>query len=140
MESIRKADTARDGRTLSGAVAPPVELPHLLCGVWWSRAVCDALKPARHESFRCSGEREAAPRAAGRGDDVAVTVEKALELIGTGDSVQDAVTEALDRARMTLEGITGFEVVRISGTVDDATTEYRVELRVWFVLRERMHG
>ena len=29
---------------------------------------------------------------------------------------------------------------RISGTVDDATTEYRVELRVWFVLRERMHG
>jgi len=24
--------------------------------------------------------------------------------------------------------------------VDDATTEYRVELRVWFVLRERMHG
>ena len=99
-----------------------------------------APKPARHESSRCSGEREAAPRAAGRRDDVAVTVEKALELIGTGDSVQDAVTEALDRARMTLEGITGFEVVRISGTVDDATTEYRVELRVWFVLRDRMHG
>jgi flavin-binding protein dodecin len=95
---------------------------------------------ARHEPPRCSGEREAAPRGAGRRDDVAVTVEKALELIGTGDSVQDAVTEALDRARMTLEGITGFEVVRISGTVDDATTEYRVELRVWFVLRERMHG
>src|SRR5438128_1508164 len=67
-------------------------------------------------------------------------VEKALELIGTGDSVQDAVTEALDRARMTLEGITGFEVTRISGVVDGATTEYRVELRVWFVLRERMHG
>src|SRR5689334_21466361 len=89
---------------------------------------------------RCSGEREAAPRQAGCRDDVAVTVEKALELIGTGDSVQDAVTEALDRARMTLEGITGFEVVRISGTVDDAATEYRVELRVWFVLRERMHG
>ena len=41
---------------------------------------------------------------------------------------------------MTLEGITGFEVARISGTVDGATTEYRVELRVWFVLRERMHG
>ena len=70
----------------------------------------------------------------------AVTVEKAVELIGTGDSVQDAVTEALDRAHMTLEGITGFEVTRISGTVDGATTEYRVELRVWFVLRERMHG
>jgi len=69
-----------------------------------------------------------------------VTVQKALELIGTGDSLQDAVSEALDRARMTLEGITGFEVTRISGAVDGATTEYRVELRVWFELRERMHG
>ena len=69
-----------------------------------------------------------------------MTVQKAVELIGTGDSVQDAVTEALDRARMTLEGITGFEVTRISGAVDGAATEYRVEVRVWFVLRERMHG
>ncbi len=67
-------------------------------------------------------------------------MEKAVELIGTGDSVQDAVAEALDRARMSLEGITGFEVTRISGVVDGATTEYRVEMRVWFVLRERMHG
>jgi flavin-binding protein dodecin len=97
-------------------------------------------EPRAPRTVSRSGEREAAPRWAGHRDDVSVTVEKALELIGTGDSVQDAVTEALDRARMTLEGITGFEVVRISGTVDDATTEYRVELRVWFVLRERMHG
>jgi flavin-binding protein dodecin len=74
------------------------------------------------------------------GDAPEVTVEKAVELIGTGDSVQDAVAEALDRARMSLEGITGFEVTRISGVVDGATTEYRVEMRVWFVLRERMHG
>ena len=69
-----------------------------------------------------------------------MTVQKAVELIGTGDSVQDAVTEALDRARLTLEGITSFEVTRISGTLEGAVTEYRVELRVWFVLLERMHG
>jgi flavin-binding protein dodecin len=69
-----------------------------------------------------------------------MTVQKAVELSGTGDSIQEAVTEALDRARMTLEGITGFEVVRISGTVEGAGAEYRVELRVWFDLRERMHG
>ena len=69
-----------------------------------------------------------------------MTVQKAVELIGTGDSVQEAVTEALDRARMTLEGINGFEVTRISGAVDGAGAEYRVELRVWFDLRERMHG
>jgi flavin-binding protein dodecin len=70
----------------------------------------------------------------------AMAVQKAVELIGTGDSVQDAVTEALDRARMSLEGITGFEVTRISGAVDGGGAEYRVELRVWFELRERMHG
>jgi len=69
-----------------------------------------------------------------------MTVRKAVELIGTGDSLQEAVTEALDRARMTLEGIAGFEVTRISGTVEGAGTEYQVELRVWFDLRERMHG
>jgi flavin-binding protein dodecin len=69
-----------------------------------------------------------------------MTVQKAVELIGTGDTVQDAVTEALDRARISLEGITGFEVKHISGVVNGAATEYQVELRVWFVLRERMHG
>jgi flavin-binding protein dodecin len=69
-----------------------------------------------------------------------MSVQKAVELIGTGDSLQDAVDEALDRARLTLEGITGFEVAHIAGAVNGATTEYRVELRVWFDLRERMHG
>ena len=77
---------------------------------------------------------------AGRRDDVAVSVQKAIELIGSGETMQDAVTEALDRARMTLEGITGFEVHRISGAVDGAVDQYSVELKVWFTLRERMHG
>jgi flavin-binding protein dodecin len=69
-----------------------------------------------------------------------VTVQKAIELIGEGDSIQDAVTEALDRARLTLEGVSGFDVRQISGTVDGSRTTYRVELRVWFTLLERMHG
>jgi flavin-binding protein dodecin len=69
-----------------------------------------------------------------------VTVQKAIELIGTGDSIQDAVTEALDRARLTLEGVTGFDVQQISGALEGARTVYRVELRVWFTLLERMHG
>jgi flavin-binding protein dodecin len=68
-----------------------------------------------------------------------MTVQKAVDLIGTGDSIQDAVTEALDRARLSLEGITAFEVQRVSGTVDGADTAYRVELRVWFTLLERLH-
>ena len=69
-----------------------------------------------------------------------MSVQKAVELIGTGDSIQDAVTEALDRARLSLEGITSFEVQRISGVLEGAGAAYQVELRVWFTLLERMHG
>jgi flavin-binding protein dodecin len=69
-----------------------------------------------------------------------VTVQKAIDLIGTGDTIQDAVTEALDRARLTLEGITAFEVSTITGVVDGSAAAYRVELRIWFTLLERMHG
>ena len=67
-------------------------------------------------------------------------VQKALELTGTGSSVEDAVSEALDRARLTLEAITRFEVVGISGTVDGSRPHYDVEIKVWFTLLERMHG
>ena len=69
-----------------------------------------------------------------------MTVQKAIDLIGTGDTIQDAVTEALDRARLTLEGITTFEVRTITGVVDGSAAAYRVELRIWFTLLERMHG
>lgn len=69
-----------------------------------------------------------------------MTVQKAVELIGTGPTIQDAVTEALDRARLTLDGITAFEMADVSGVVDGDAVEYRVQLRVWFTLLERMHG
>lgn len=67
-----------------------------------------------------------------------MTVQKSIELIGSGDSIQGAIEEALDRARLSLEGMTSFEVVRISGTVDGPV--YRVQLTVWFDLLERLHG
>jgi flavin-binding protein dodecin len=70
----------------------------------------------------------------------AVTVQKAVELVGTGASIQDAVTEALDRARMTLDGITSFELANVTGVLEGASVEYRVELRIWFTLLERIHG
>ena len=69
-----------------------------------------------------------------------MAVQKAVELTGTGATIQEAVGEALDRARLSLEGITSFDVQRIFGEVDGADTIYRVELRVWFTLLERMHG
>lgn len=69
-----------------------------------------------------------------------MTVQKAVELTGTGASVEDAVGEALDRARLTLDGITAFDVRQVSGIVEGDRTTFRVELRVWFTLLERMHG
>jgi flavin-binding protein dodecin len=69
-----------------------------------------------------------------------VAVQKTIELAGTGDTVEDAVQEALDRAQSTLEGVTSFEVREISGIVEDGRTVFRVELRVWFTLLERLHG
>jgi len=69
-----------------------------------------------------------------------VAVQKRIELAGTGDTVEDAVQEALDRAQSTLEGITSFEVREISGSIEDGRTVFRVELRVWFTLLERLHG
>jgi len=69
-----------------------------------------------------------------------VSVQKAIDLNGSGETIQDAVAEALDRARLSLEGITSFEVQRISGVVDESSTTYQVELKVWFTLLERMHG
>ena len=59
--------------------------------------------------------------------------------VGTPEA-EDAVAEALDRARLSLEGIAAFEVQRISGAVDGSATTYEVQLRVWFTLLERMHG
>jgi len=67
-------------------------------------------------------------------------VQKAIDLSGSGETIQDAVSEALDRARETLEGITRFEVQDISGIVEGPRTQYQVEIKVWFTVLERMHG
>ena len=69
-----------------------------------------------------------------------MAVEKAVDLVGTGASIEEAVDEALDRAELTLEGITSFDVVNVSGVMQGSRVVYRVRLRVWFTLLERMHG
>ncbi|HYT09073.1 MAG TPA: dodecin family protein [Mycobacteriales bacterium] len=69
-----------------------------------------------------------------------MAVQKAVELTGTGTSVEDAVTEALDRAGLTLQGITSFEVRRVAGSVEGSRVTWQVEVRVWFTLLEPVHG
>jgi dodecin len=69
-----------------------------------------------------------------------MAVQKAVDLVGTGRTIEDAVAEAVDRAGLTLSGITSFDVVQVSGVLDGAEITYQVRLRVWFTLLERVHG
>lgn len=68
-----------------------------------------------------------------------MVVEKSLELTATGDTIEAAVTEAVDRAGLTLDGITAFEVLHVAGTVTDGRITYRVRVRIDFTLLERFH-
>ena len=67
-------------------------------------------------------------------------VQKAVDLTGTGPSVEEAVAEAVDRAALTLQGITSFDVVSLSGSVENGRLTYEAHVRVWFSLLERVHG
>jgi dodecin len=69
-----------------------------------------------------------------------MAVQKAVDLIGTGPSADEAVAEAIDRAAMTLDGLTRFEILSMSGAIEDGRLTYEARVRVWFVLLERVHG
>ena len=69
-----------------------------------------------------------------------MAVEKALDLTGSGPSVEEAVAEAVDRAALTLQGITRFDVVALSGSVGNGRLTFEAHVRVWFALLERVHG
>ena len=66
-------------------------------------------------------------------------VEKSIDLTATGPTIDQAVAEAVDRAGLTLDGVTGFEVLNVAGTVTDGRIAYRVRLRIDFTLLERFH-
>lgn len=68
-----------------------------------------------------------------------MAVEKSLDLTATGSSIEDAIAQAVDRASLTLRGITGFELERVEGIVDDGEITYKVLVRVSFVIKERLH-
>ncbi len=69
-----------------------------------------------------------------------MSVEKSIDLYATGTSIEDAVSEAIHRASLTLRGITTFEVVDIGGTVtEEGSPEFRVLVRIWFLIKEQVH-
>ncbi len=68
-----------------------------------------------------------------------MAVEKSIDLTATGPSIEEAVSEAVHRASLTLRGLTTFEVERIEGSIKDGEVEYRVLVRVSFEIKEHVH-
>ncbi len=68
-----------------------------------------------------------------------MSVEKSIDLTATGPSIEEAVAEAVHRASLTIQGLTGFEVEKIEGTIEEGEPTYRVLVRVTFVIKEKVH-
>jgi flavin-binding protein dodecin len=68
-----------------------------------------------------------------------MSVEKSIDLTATGASIEEAVSEAIHRASLTVKGLSTFEVERIEGLIDGGDVTYRVLVRVSFVIKERVH-
>ncbi len=61
---------------------------------------------------------------------------KVVELVGSSpDSIEDAISAAIQRAGETLRNVRWFEVMQTRGTVDKGNVaQYQVTLRVGFTL------
>ena len=68
-----------------------------------------------------------------------MSVEKSIDLTATGPSVEEAVAEAVYRARLTLQGLTGFEIERVEGLIDGEEITYKVLVRISFIIKEQVH-
>jgi flavin-binding protein dodecin len=68
-----------------------------------------------------------------------MSVEKSIDLSATGSTIDEAVSQAIHRASLTIQGLTTFEVRSIQGTVEGEGVAYKVLVRVWFVVKERVH-
>lgn len=66
-------------------------------------------------------------------------VEKSIDLTATGPTIEEAISEAIARAGLTIRGITRFEVRRVNGEMSDGEIVYRVWVRIWFVVKEPLH-
>lgn len=69
-----------------------------------------------------------------------MSVQKSVELTGTESTVEHAVTEAVDPRRDVARGHHLVPFDRIDGILEQAEVMYRMRLRVFFTLMERMHG
>ncbi len=70
-----------------------------------------------------------------------MTVHKTIDVSGTStQSLEAAIEEAVSRAALTISDDEEFEIARVTGSVKDGRVdEYRVWLKVTFVVKERIH-
>lgn len=70
-----------------------------------------------------------------------MTVTKTIDLTGrSAESLEAAIETAISRASLTISDVEEFEIVRMTGSVANGRVEeYRVWLRVTFVVKERLH-
>lgn len=64
---------------------------------------------------------------------------KIIQIVGvSGDSIQQAVRNAVEKARKTIRNVDWFEVADIRGVVQkDGSPEFQVEVRIGFRLENR---
>ena len=68
-----------------------------------------------------------------------MSIAKVIEVIAEGDSIENAVDNALSEAAKTVHGISGVWVQDIKGLVEDnKVTTYRVNVKITFVLKDDM--
>ncbi len=66
-----------------------------------------------------------------------MAVARITEVIGSSDkSWDDAVQNALTRAKQTLRGLTGLEVTKMNASIaeDGSIAEYRTHIKITFIL------
>lgn len=70
-----------------------------------------------------------------------MTVTKTIDLSGRStESIEAAISEAVARAALSVDEVEEFEITRVTGSVRDGRVwEYRVWLRVTFVVQETIH-
>jgi flavin-binding protein dodecin len=68
-----------------------------------------------------------------------MAVEKSIDLTATGATLDEAIGSAIHRASLTLKGLTSFQVEKIEGTIEHGEPVYKVLVRIWFVIKEKMH-
>jgi hypothetical protein len=68
-------------------------------------------------------------------------VEKTIDLTGTSaNSIEDAVSLAVSRAAVTIEGIRRVEMVGVTATVEDGVVAmWHVRVKLTFSIQDRLH-